>query len=141
MGTQGTRKMEEPPVSGLTDTDILVDALRGVENGVKFLATQHASGGVRISIISAMELVIGCRNSHELTLLQQFLERVQILPLSATISRRSYQLVQSYFLSHGLLIPDALIASTAIEHGLTLYTKNVRHFRMIPDLNVVRPYD
>ena len=48
--------------------------------------------------------------------------------------------VESFYLSHGLLIPDAVIAATALEHGGTLYTKNVRHFRMIEGLNVVRPY-
>jgi predicted nucleic acid-binding protein len=38
-----------------------------------------------------------------------------------------------------LLIADALIAATALELGLTLYTRNVRDFQMIPGL-VVRPY-
>jgi tRNA(fMet)-specific endonuclease VapC len=46
----------------------------------------------------------------------------------------------SFFLSHGLLIPDALIAATALEHGLDLYSKNVRDFRMIPGLVATRPY-
>ena len=37
--------------------------------------------------------------------------------------------MQSFYLSHGLLIPDALIAATALEYDWTLYTKNIRHFR------------
>ncbi len=48
--------------------------------------------------------------------------------------------MESYFLSHGLLIPDALIAATALDQALPLYTKNVRHFQMIPLLSVTRPY-
>jgi predicted nucleic acid-binding protein len=48
--------------------------------------------------------------------------------------------MQRFYLSHGLLIPDALIAATALDYGVTLYTKNVRHFLMIPGLTVVRPY-
>jgi predicted nucleic acid-binding protein len=48
--------------------------------------------------------------------------------------------MQRFYLSHGLLIPDALIAATALDYGITLYTKNVRHFRMISGLTVVRPY-
>jgi hypothetical protein len=48
--------------------------------------------------------------------------------------------MRRYRLSHGLLLPDALIAATAIEYDVTLYTKNVRHFQMIPGLAVVRPY-
>jgi predicted nucleic acid-binding protein len=48
--------------------------------------------------------------------------------------------MDSFFLSHGLLIADALIAATALELGLTLYTPNVRDFQLIPALKVVRPY-
>jgi predicted nucleic acid-binding protein len=48
--------------------------------------------------------------------------------------------MRRYRLSHGLLLPDALIAATAIEYDVTLYTKNVCHFQMIPALTVVRPY-
>ena len=48
--------------------------------------------------------------------------------------------MDSFFLSHGLVIPDALIAATALEHGLALYTRNVRDFQMIPSLTLVRPY-
>ncbi len=109
--------------AGLTDTDILVDALRGFADGIAFLANQHATSGVRISIVSAMELVAGCRNATELALLQQFLQHIILLPVSTSISQRAYQLMESYFLSHGLLIPDALIAATAMEHDLVLYTK------------------
>ena len=39
-----------------------------------------------------------------------------------------------------LIDSDALIAATALENGLTLMTKNTRHFQMIPKLEVVRPY-
>jgi predicted nucleic acid-binding protein len=50
------------------------------------------------------------------------------------------RLTDSDILSHGLLIPDALIAATALDRGLILYTKNARHFDMIPGIKVIRPY-
>jgi len=87
-----------------------------------------------------MELITGCRNKAELTQLQQFLQQVAVLALSSTASQNAHQLMESLFLSHGLLIPDALIAATALEEQLTLHTKNVRHFQMIPGLIVIRPY-
>jgi len=126
--------------AGLTDTDILIDTARGVPDAAAFLTTQQAAGGVHISIISAMELVAGCRNGAELAQVQQFLQQVTVLSISPTASQTAYQLMISFFLSHGLLIPDALIAATALEHRLTLHTKNVRHFQMIPTLTIVRPY-
>ena len=126
--------------TGLTDTDILIDATRGVEDAVAFLTKQQADAGVRISIISAMELVAGCRNKAELARVRQFLQRVTVLPVSAAASQTAYQLMESFFLSHGLLIPDALIAATAMKRGLALHSKNIRHFEMIPALMAVRPY-
>jgi predicted nucleic acid-binding protein len=39
-----------------------------------------------------------------------------------------------------LTIPDALIAATAIVQDLELVTDNDRHFKMIPELAVSRPY-
>jgi predicted nucleic acid-binding protein len=126
--------------SGLTDTDILIDAERGVSDAIAFLAAQNAAGGVQVSIISAMELVAGCRNATELGKVQQFMHRVTLWPVTISGSQTAYRWMESLCMSHGLLIPDSLIAATAAEHGLILYTKNVRHFRVIPGLTVVRPY-
>ena len=32
--------------------------------------------------------------------------------------------------------PDALIAATALRHGMTLVTRNTRHFDRVPDLRI-----
>ncbi len=95
---------------------------------------------IQISIVSAMELIVGCRNKLEMTELQKFFQKCTFLPVTATISQIAFQLMQSFYLSHGLTLPDALIAATAIEHDLTLYTRNTRHFRMIPQLKISQPY-
>lgn len=125
---------------GLTDTDILIDAMRGLPDAVAFVTAQRTVGGLQISVISAMELTIGCRDAAELAHLEKFLKRIPILPLGTAISQTAYRLVQSFFLSHGMLIPDALIAATALDSGLILYTKNTRHFQMISALRLARPY-
>ena len=41
--------------------------------------------------------------------------------------------------SHGLQALDSLIAATALEEGLTLATKNRKHFQMIGDLKLEVP--
>jgi predicted nucleic acid-binding protein len=126
--------------SGLTDTDILIDAAHGITAATSFVTSQYASAGLQVSVISAMELLVGCRNKSELRKVQRFLRGTSVLHLDVAISDRAYRLMESFFLSHGLLIPDALIAATALEKGLTLFSKNVRHFQMIRALHVVRPY-
>lgn len=126
--------------AGLIDTDILIDSARGVIEARQFLSERHSVDAVRLSIISAMELIRGCRGTLELREVQRMLSRVTVLPVSTAASETAYRLIEALFLSHGLAIPDALIAATAIEHCLVVYTRNVRHFEPISGLNVVKPY-
>lgn len=107
---------------------------------VAFLTAQQATSSVILSIVSALELIAGCRNGRELAQRQVFLRRLAVRPVSVKVSQRARQLMEAFVLSHGLSIPDALIAATALEHGLTLYTRNIRHYQMIPGLSVVLPY-
>lgn len=125
---------------GLIDSDILIDATRNFPDAKAFLDRQRAADGIQVSIVSAMELIAGCRNAADLRQVQQFLERTTVLPISASVSQTAYGWMRAFFLSHGLLIPDALIAATAFEAGLALYSKNTRHFEMLPGLRAVRPY-
>ncbi len=125
---------------GLIDTDILIDATHKLPDAVAVLAEQLTVGGIKISIVSAMELIQGSRNSSELSQIKQFLHQVSVIPITAPTSKTARDLMELYFLSHGLAIPDALIAATAIENNLMLYSKNIRHYKMIPNLLVVRPY-
>ena len=124
---------------GMIDSNILIDAMNGIVNAISFLEEQQATE-VQISIVSAMELIAGCRNKNEMGELQRFFQRCALLPITTTASQVAFQLMESFYLSHGLILPDALIAATAIEHNLTLYTRNTRHFRMIPQLKINQPY-
>jgi len=47
--------------------------------------------------------------------------------------------MEGYSLSHNLSIPDALIAATAMEHMLELYTLNTKDFQFIPGLMLYHP--
>ncbi len=86
-----------------------------------------------------MELVVGCRNKLEQQTLERFLAKFQVLPLNSEISERATFLLATYYLSHGLLIADALIAARAIAHNISLLSKNQRDFRFIQELTLL-PY-
>jgi predicted nucleic acid-binding protein len=125
----------------LLDTTILIDILRGNANTAEFIDTALADDTpLFVSAISAMELVVGCRNRIEVDKAERLLSSFTLLHLHPTESRRAYELLLSYNKSHGLAIPDALIAATAIVQKLELASDNIRHFGMIPDLRVQRPY-
>ena len=62
----------------------------------------------------------------------------QIVALTESIGQRAMHLIDQYALVNGLRLGDALIAATAIEHGLTLLTANLKHFGSIAGLVVER---
>jgi predicted nucleic acid-binding protein len=61
------------------------------------------------------------------------------IPPNEDITRRAYYLMKTYARSAGLRTLDSLIAATALEDGLTLATKNRKHFQMIGDLKLEVP--
>ncbi len=60
------------------------------------------------------------------------------LPVTPAITLRAISLMESLTLSHGLGMGDALIAATALEHGLPLLTLNFKHFVAVEGLTIER---
>lgn len=123
----------------LVDTDVLIDAGRNIGDAVACLEQIDRQASLAISVVSAMELVIGCRNKAELRILDKFLLRFQVVKLNEQISDIAIDLLRRYRLSHGLLIADALIAATALSQSIPLVTKNERDYRYIAGLHLL-PY-
>ena len=73
--------------SVLIDTDILIDAARNNENAINRLSREEQGAILRISAITQMELIVGCRNKKELSNLEKFLFRFEILPVEENISK------------------------------------------------------
>ena len=121
----------------LVDTDILIDVSRNIETAINRLAIEEQRGQIAISAITQMELIVGCRNKLELGHLNRFLSRYQILQINEDISALTVELIKTYRLSHGLLMPDAFIAATAIIGNLPLLTKNQSDYRFISQLNLL----
>lgn len=121
----------------LVDTDILIDVANDDVIAKPRLAYESQTSILAVSTITVMELTVGCRNKAELQALTRFLAQFQVLTLTSQVSERATQLLQDYFLSHGLLIADSLVAATAIENQIPLLSKNQRDFRFIRALNLL----
>ncbi len=121
----------------LVDSDVLIWHFRGLPR-----ATQRLDRLPRLTISAAtyFELLQGMRNRAELMVVQKSLARrnMERLPLTEAITERAAALMETWTLSHGLGMGDALIAATALEHGLSLLTANVKHFSQIEDLKLER---
>ena len=122
----------------LIDSDILIDSTRGDENALRYLHQQEQQKILAVSVMSEMELRVGCQNKQESSRLDRSLEFFQLIQLDRVISQRAAELVRIYNLSHGLLIPDALIAATALELNISLATRNRKDFRFIDGLKLAR---
>ncbi len=123
----------------IVDTDILIDVAHGNDDAIDCLLRFEETLTLAISAVTQMELLIGCRNKKELKDLEKFLNRYHILKITDEISDRAVELLEQYFLSHGLLIADGLIGATALVHNEALITKNQRDFRFIAGL-ILLPY-
>lgn len=120
----------------LIDTDILIDAGRSINDAVSFLQRTELTDQLLISTITQMELIVGARNKNELRVLERFFKRFTIVKVNQSISDTAVDLVRQYRLSHGLLIPDAFIAATALVINEPLATKNRRDYQFITGLTL-----
>ena len=123
----------------VVDTDILIDVGRGINEAIDYLQELARSTKLAVSVVTQMELIVGCRNKAELQALEQVLRRFRILKIDETISDKAVELLQQYRLSHGLLIADALIAATALSWNCPFVSKNQRDYRFITNLDLL-PY-
>lgn len=125
----------------LLDTTVLIDLARGNIQAAEFVDGERlVKSNLCLSVISAMELIVGCRDKAEIGKMTRLLADFIVVDLTPAISRRAYDLIVAFSKSHGLIIPDALIAATALVEDVPLVTHNVKHFAMIPGLVVTQPY-
>jgi predicted nucleic acid-binding protein len=125
------------PAAVLVDTDILIDVARGNPRAVAFMKELSDQVSLNISIVTQMELLVGCRNKEEQKSLDTFLSNFRIIELNAEISLQAVSFLKEYRLSHGLLIADALIAATASWAGISLVTRNLKDYRFIAGLELM----
>jgi predicted nucleic acid-binding protein len=123
----------------LIDTDILIDAGREISAAIDCRDRLRTGPGAAVSVVTQMEMMVGCRDKAELRNLVRFMSRFQEVDLDPYISGRAVEVLRLYHLSHGLLIADALIAVTALVLNMPFISKNQRDFRFIADLTLV-PY-
>jgi len=117
----------------IVGTDILIDLAHDNEVAIKCLKK------LEISAITRLEILVGCRNKSELRETNNFLEGFPTNALTPEITQKTIDLINKYFLSHNLLIADALIAATAITLQKPLISKNQKDFRFIEELTLL-PY-
>lgn len=126
----------------LIDTDWAIQVLHGDSDASQALIA-HAPQGLAISLITYGELFEGAYYARDpqraLASLQAFLDGKDLVPLTTAVMERFAilrgQLPRQIRQQVGDL--DLLIAATAIEHDLRLFTYNRKDFQLIPGLMLV----
>jgi tRNA(fMet)-specific endonuclease VapC len=128
----------------LLDSDWLIDALTQVPEALA-LVDRLAEGGIALSVITYMEVYQGVLRSPVLERARQdlddFLHEIPVLPLTPSIARRCAAIreaLRGQGRSVRMRALDLLIAATALEHQLTLVTRNIGDYNDIPDLDLYR---
>jgi predicted nucleic acid-binding protein len=118
----------------LVDTDVLIDLLRGVPAARDRFARELGKGPVYASVITRAEVLAGMRPGEEQRTHAE-LGALAWLHVDATIADRAGALSRRHRDdAPGIGLPDYLIAATVDLLGLTLLTRNVKHFPMFKRL-------
>ena len=107
----------------LVDTDVFIDHLRGAK------PIKVGRNRLHYSVITRAELFAGTSASDVITrLLEPFCELVVDRAVAERAGRIRHEA--------GVRLPDALIAATALEHGMSLATRNRLDFEAVRGLRL-----
>lgn len=128
----------------LIDSDWFIDVFNGQPRAIAVL-TALAPQGLFLSIITYGELYEGAYYSRNpqgaLAQLQTLVATMTILPLTPPIMER-FGIVRGSLprnIRQQVGDMDLLIAATALHHGLTLVTRNVKDYQLVPGVVVYQP--
>jgi toxin FitB len=107
----------------LVDTDVFVDHLRG------FAELRPGKHRVHYSVVTRTELFAG---STATELSARLLSPFREIGIDRALAERAGRVRRET----GLRLPDALIAATALEHGLALVSRNQRDFAVVSGLRI-----
>lgn len=121
----------------LVDTNVFLRIFKGDSEVADFIADLE----IAIDATIYIECIQGSKSNQEKQKIKQVLDNLPLFVFSREISETAIDLIDQYSNSHGLLIADALIASTAINYDLTVVTYNVRDFHFVDSLKMLEPFE
>lgn len=123
----------------VVDTSVLIDHLRGDERARAALETAVEAGErLTASVLTKVEVLAGMR-APEARVTRRLLDRLDWIDVDDALAEQAGGLANQYLRSHPGVDPvDYVIAATALRLDAQLWTLNLKHFPMFPDLTA--PY-
>ena len=125
----------------LMDSDIIIDLLRQFPPALDWFNHLDDDEELLLSGYVVMELIQGCKNKREQEKLQNELTNYEIVWPSTETCNKALHIFTQYFLSHNIGLLDVLIGQTAVALSTPLYTFNQKHYKVIPHLQTIQPYE
>lgn len=118
----------------LCDTCVIIDFISGRSQVLDNLLDINKM--LFVNSIIEMELLQGARDKNELRVIEKKLRSFRLLNIQQDIFDLATEYLRNYCLSHGLALPDAVIAATAIHYQIPLFTYNQKDFKFLPDIQL-----
>jgi predicted nucleic acid-binding protein len=122
----------------VVDADIMIEVLRKNPAVASYLRNDIGAFNIVLSAITIAEIQQGATNKENLQQINRLLKQYIVLPIDHQISNIFSTLVQKYVLSHNTDIGDSFVAATALHYQLPLLTMNYKHYKHIPNLQLIR---
>ncbi len=121
----------------IIDTDILIDFSLDRSDAIRTMANLEDKFLLSVSVITAMELYSGCRSKKDLKRVNELLSDVHVEFVTESISKKAFELMKKFRSSHGVEINDMLIAATSLIVEAKLISKNQKHYKFLPDIELL----
>ena len=114
----------------LLDSDVIIEFLRGNSNIVASFKDFFTKTTILYySPVSIAEIYAGLLKGEE-EITDNFFRILDCLEIDRNIGKKAGEYLKKYTPSHNLEIADALIASTAFQNKIPLWTLNKKHYPM-----------
>tara|TARA_Y100000310_G_C20439080_1_gene695165 strand:+ start:473 stop:865 length:393 start_codon:yes stop_codon:yes gene_type:complete len=126
----------------ILDTDFVIDVMNGKENALSELDTfEMGENFPKITAITVFELFSGIPRSsmpdHEKEKVVKTISHYSLLPLNQDDAEKAGNIFGELMnQGHVIEAGDAMIAGIALNRQEAVLTRNVKHFKKIPGLQV-----
>lgn len=117
----------------LIDTSVVIDLSRGSAEARAFI--EDMAGPPAVSVMTATEVLRCARTKSESRLFERLFQAWTVIPFDLEIAQSAARLTTDYADGQRRVdMIDALIAATAMSHGMEIATVDTARFPMFPDL-------
>jgi predicted nucleic acid-binding protein len=118
-------------VTVLIDSDIMMEVLRGQDEGIltKWHSLAQAETAILFSPVTGAEIWAAAR-AHEHVRIEQLFHPLLCAPVDCETGKLAGEFLRKFPRSHGLKTADALIAAAAIRHHAALWTHDRKRYPM-----------